>query len=257
MPLSYPMRPLVIVPTYNERANLAQLIPAVCDIDRRLHILIVDDNSPDNTAGIVRSLIEGGRGSRLFLQSRPGKQGLGSAYVLGFKWGLAQRYDFMIQMDADFSHNPADLERMLRLARESNFVIASRYLPGGGTINWGFGRKMLSKSASVYSRCILREAFTDFTGGFNGWSGTVLQGIDLNTLRSDGYSFQIELKYRAARLGFPHVEFPIFFKERRAGKSKMSLSIALEACWRVWAFRMSWNKTIQVSDRPKPVVDAN
>jgi dolichol-phosphate mannosyltransferase len=238
-----PLRPLVIVPTYNERSNVSQLIPAILKIDNRLNVLIVDDASPDGTAGEIAGMQKNDHASRLFLLSRPGKLGLGSAYVDGFKWAIAQGYDFLIQMDADWSHNPADLKKMLRLAVQSDFVVGARYISGGGTANWGWGRKLLSQFASYYSRFVLRSDFADFTGGFNGWSSAVLQGIDLDSLRSEGYSFQIELKFRADRLGYTHAEFPIVFTERRSGKSKMSLSIAMEACWRVWSFRLALKRS--------------
>jgi dolichol-phosphate mannosyltransferase len=240
--MRYPRRPLVIIPTYNERDNIAQLIPAILSVDSRLHILIVDDGSPDKTAGEVLNLRRNGGALRLFLKSRPGKLGLGSAYVQGLKWGLSEGYDFMIQMDADWSHHPRYLKKMLRLAREYDFVIGSRYVSGGGTFNWGVGRKLLSRFASIYSRSILGVHFADFTAGFNGWSGKVLRAIGLDAIRCDGYSFQIELKYRAHRLGYTHIEFPIIFDERRAGKSKMSASIALEACWRVFQLRLVGNE---------------
>jgi dolichol-phosphate mannosyltransferase len=237
-----PYRPLAIIPTYNESGNVSQLIPAILEVDPRLHVLIVDDSSPDDTAGEIIRMQKKACASRLFLQSRPAKLGLGSAYVHGFRWGIARGYDFIIQMDADFSHNPADLEKMLRLAAQYDFVVGARYIAGGGTANWDWGRKLLSRSASFYSRLILQTDFADFTGGFNGWSSDVLKGIDLDSLRSEGYSFQIELKYKADRLGYTHAEFPIIFTERRSGKSKMSSSIALEACWRVWSFRLALKK---------------
>lgn len=230
-------RPLVIIPTYNERDNLGRLIPAILGTDGRLHVLVVDDGSPDDTAGAVLELKRNCYGARLFLESRPGKLGLGSAYIQGFKWGLAQGYDFLIQMDGDWSHRPQDLARMLQLAHDADFVIGSRYVPGGGTLNWGPGRRLLSKFGNLYARQILKPALADFTGGFNGWASEVLRTIDLDAVRSDGYSFQIELKYRAYQRGFRSIEFPILFDERRAGKSKMSVFIALEACWRVWEFR--------------------
>lgn len=256
--MPYPLRPLVIIPTYNERRNITQLIPAILDANDSLHILIIDDKSPDRTAEEVRQLKNSCYTSRLFLESRPEKLGLGSAYILGFKWGLAKEYDFLIQMDADWSHNPADISRMLQLAGKTDFVVGSRYVYGGGTKNWGFSRKMLSRFAGVYARLILRSNFADFTGGFNGWSSGVLREIDLDSFRSDGYSFQLELKYRADRLGFCHIEFPILFTERRAGKSKMSLSIALEACWRVWKFRFDGRKiSRRPARKPEPAIHAN
>jgi len=255
--MGYPLRPLVVIPTYNERENISQIVPAVLDADSRLQVLIVDDSSPDHTSEAVLELLNSGYASRLYLQSRPRKLGLGSAYVLGFKWGLAKGHDFLIQMDADWSHNPADLSEMLRLAEKTDFVVGSRYVRGGGTENWGVGRKLLSKFGGAYSRMVLRSDFADFTGGFNGWSSDILRTIGLDALRSDGYGFQIELKYRADRLGYSHSEFPILFTERRAGSSKMSLAIALEACWRVWKFRSEWRKFVR---RPtadsKPVIHA-
>jgi dolichol-phosphate mannosyltransferase len=233
-----PVKPLVIIPTYNERDNIEHLIPAILSIDQRLHILIVDDQSPDDTADSVLRLREQGCLPRLFLNSRPGKLGLGNAYVHGFHWGLDNGYDFLIQMDADWSHPPKFLAPMLELAGETDFVVGSRYIPGGGIPNWGMGRRVLSQFGSFYSRLILRAPFRDFTGGFNGWSADVLRGVGLDTLRSNGYSFQIELKFRAHRLGFRNIEFPIVFDERRAGSSKMSTSIALEAFWRIWQIRL-------------------
>jgi dolichol-phosphate mannosyltransferase len=243
--MHYPLRPLVIIPTFNERDNVTQLIPAVLQQDDRLHILIVDDNSSDNTGEAVLALKEKDFPDRIFLHSRSGKLGLGSAYVYGFKWGLEQGHDFLIEMDGDWSHNPADLKKMLRAAEKYDFVVASRYIEGGGTLNWGLGRKSLSRFASVYSRVILGADFSDFTGGFNGWSSKLLQAIDVDSLRSDGYSFQVELKYLAYKLGYKHIEIPITFTERRAGRSKMSLSIAVEASWRVWKFRMDWQKSVR------------
>jgi len=232
------LKPLVIIPTYNERENIIRLIPAILEVDSRIHILIIDDASPDNTAGAVLEARQESQGTRVFLQSRPEKLGLGSAYLHGFQAGLGNQYDFLIQMDADWSHRPHQLETMLDLAQEADFVVGSRYVRGGGILNWGAGRRLLSRFGCWYSRLILRADFSDFTGGFNGWSDRVLRAISLDTLRSDGYSFQIELKYRAHLLGYRHVEFPIHFDERRAGRSKMSAAIAFEAAWRVWQFRL-------------------
>jgi dolichol-phosphate mannosyltransferase len=236
---SYPAKPLVIIPTYNERDNIEQLIPAILSLDERLQILIVDDKSPDKTAEAILQLKETRYPNRLFLKSRPGKLGLGSAYIDGFNWGLANEYDFLIEMDADWSHSPEYLAKMLELAAKADFVIGSRYVAGGGTINWGIGRQFLSRFGSFYSRLVLGAHIADFTGGFNGWSSGVLSGIGIHTLRSNGYSFQIELKYRAYRLGFKYIEFPILFNERRAGKSKMSLAITAEAFWRAWQLRLA------------------
>ncbi len=234
-----PTRPLVIIPTYNERENVARLVPAVLEADDRIHVLVVDDDSPDGTAQAVATLGRADARQRVFVERRTAKLGLGSAYVHGLEWGLANGYDFMIQMDADWSHDPRYLPRMLRLAGQADFVVGSRYVTGGRTVHWGAARKLLSRVASVYARTVLGIDIADLTGGFNGWSREVLQGISLESLRSDGYSFQIELKYRAHQSGFRHIEFPILFSERRAGRSKMSFPIALEACWRVWQLRLN------------------
>jgi dolichol-phosphate mannosyltransferase len=232
------LKPLVVIPTYNERENITRLIPAILETDGRIHVLVIDDGSPDNTAEAVLDTIQNYPGARVFLESRPAKLGLGSAYVHGFQWGLSRQYDFLIQMDADWSHRPHHLETMLSLVEQTDFVVGSRYVPGGGVLNWGAGRRLLSKLGSWYSRLILGMNLSDFTGGFNGWPARVLRAIGLETLRSDGYSFQIELKYRAHLLGYRHIEFPILFDERRAGRSKMSAAIAFEAGWRVWQFRL-------------------
>lgn len=232
------LKPLVIIPTYNERENIGRLIPEILSLDSRLHILVVDDGSPDGTSGAVLEMAANGHGGRLDLKSRVGKLGLGSAYVEGFKWGIAGGYDFLIQMDADWSHRPKYLLDMLRLAESYDFVIGSRYVPDGGTLNWGASRRLLSKFGNFYARMVLGTDLADFTGGFNGWGRHLLQRVNLDAIRSDGYSFQIELKYRAHQLGFNHIEFPILFDERRAGKSKMSAAIALEAFWRVWELRL-------------------
>jgi dolichol-phosphate mannosyltransferase len=163
--------------------------------------------------------------------------GLGTAYVAGFRWGLEQGFESIIEMDADFSHDPKYLPTMLQLLDSHDFVIGSRYVPGGGTVNWGLGRKILSRGGSLYSRLILGANIRDFTGGFNGWRRKVLESVELGSLRSDGYSFQIELKYRAFRRGFRFVEFPIVFEDRKVGKSKMNRRIVIEALGRVWSFR--------------------
>jgi dolichol-phosphate mannosyltransferase len=230
-------RPLVILPTYNERDNLTHLIPEILRTDPRLHILVVDDASPDGTALAVQQMMSEIPGNRFFLETRPGKLGLASAYVYGFKWGLARGYEFLIEMDADWSHQPKYLKDMLALAPQVGFVIGSRYIPGGGTLNWGLARRLLSRFGSRYARWVLGVGVADFTGGFNGWHADVIQRVCIDTIRSHGYSFQIELKYRATQLGFTHREFPIVFDERRAGKSKMSAAIACEAVWRIWMFR--------------------
>ena len=232
-------KPLVILPTFNEKANVLGLIPAILSMDSRLHVLVVDDNSPDGTADAVRELMARLKDRRLFLETRTGKLGLASAYLHGFSWALTAGYDFMIEMDADWSHQPKYLKQMLAQAPEFGFVIGSRYIPGGGTLHWGFARRLLSRLGSRYARWVLGVEIADFTGGFNGWHADVIQRVCIDSIRSDGYSFQIELKCRAVQSGFAHREFPIVFDERRAGKSKMSAAIACEAVWRIWTFRAS------------------
>ncbi|MBN2242912.1 MAG: polyprenol monophosphomannose synthase [Acidobacteria bacterium] len=251
------MRPLVVIPTYNERENLSRLIPAILGEDAGLHVLVVDDGSPDGTGASVLELQGKECAGRLFLKTRPGKLGLGGAYVDGFRWGIANGYDFLVEMDGDWSHHPRYLGVMLQLAKEADFVIGSRYVPGGGILNWGIGRRMLSRLGSLYSRAILGVPIADFTGGFNGWWAEALRKIRLDTLRSNGYSFQIELKYRAHKLGFRHAEFPIIFDERRAGRSKMSGSIALEALWRVWGLRFFGVRSLRSAGPPSRSAEAN
>ncbi len=212
--------------------------------DLSLEILVVDDNSPDGTAQEVLRLAEMPelRG-RLHLLSRPGKQGLGRAYIAGFKWALERGYAWAIEMDADFSHRPVDLMKLLDVllfgdeSGRYDFACGSRWVPGGGTVNWGLGRKIISRGGSLYSRLILGFPWRDWTGGFNAWTAKCLQGIGLDAIQSNGYSFQIELKYRSLKRGFRGVEVPILFEDRRVGQSKMSTKIVLEAFVRVWSIR--------------------
>jgi dolichol-phosphate mannosyltransferase len=230
------MRKLVIIPTYNERDNISELIPAVRDLNESPDILVVDDNSPDGTAKAVERF--SANDPQVHLLSRPGKSGLGKAYLAGFKWGLEQGYDVLVEMDADFSHRPEDLAMILREIEQKDFVVGSRWVPGGSTVNWGAGRKLISQGGSFYSRCILGYPIRDWTGGFNAWKAGTLRKMDLPTVKSEGYSFQIELKYRALRAGCEGKEVPITFVDRRVGQSKMSSRIVLEALYRVWLIRM-------------------
>jgi dolichol-phosphate mannosyltransferase len=232
------MRALIVVPTYNERENIQPLIEAIFKIvPSTVDVLVVDDGSPDGTGQLVAQLSQSN--SRLNVLHRPKKMGLGTAYVHGFKWGLPRDYEAFIEMDADFSHNPDYLPTMIGCLTTHDVAIGSRYVRGGGTVNWGLGRKLLSRAGSLYSRFILSASIRDFTGGFNGWRRQVIEAVDLDTLRSDGYSFQIELKYRAFLKGFQIVEFPITFEDRKVGKSKMNKRIVFEALARVWSFRRS------------------
>lgn len=230
------MKTLVIIPTYNERENVDSIVPAVLKItSSETEVLIVDDNSPDGTAEVVRQLQQ--QNSRVHLLLRQKKEGLGKAYIAGFRWGLEKGFEVLTEMDADFSHRPEDLVKVLAESRQYDFVIGSRYVPGGQTVNWGLLRKMISRGGSLYSRLILGYPIRDWTGGFNAWNRRVLEKMGLEKIQSNGYSFQIELKYRASKLGFKGTEVPIVFEDRRVGQSKMSMKIVLEAFYRVWLIR--------------------
>lgn len=230
------MRSLIVIPTYNEIDNLRSLVESILSqTPGEVDILVVDDGSPDGTGQLADTLAS--ENKRINVLHREGKMGLGTAYVAGFKWGMSRDYDAFIEMDADFSHHPKYLSRMLELLKTNDVAIGSRYVDGGGTVNWGVGRKVLSLGGSLYSRAILGANIRDFTGGFNGWKKHVLQSVEIDTLKSDGYSFQIELKYRAHLKGYRIVEFPIVFEDRKVGQSKMNKRIVLEALKRVWQFR--------------------
>lgn len=229
------MKSLVIIPTYKERENIGAIVPAVRTATPDVDILVVDDNSPDGTQDIVREMQK--KDAKLHLLGRPGKQGLGRAYLAGFAWGLERGFEALVEMDADFSHRPEDLKRLLEALPAVDFVMGSRWVEGGRTVNWGLGRKIISRGGSFYTRQILRYPVRDWTGGFNAWKAQSLKKIGLDSVRSEGYSFQIELKYRALRLGLRGVEVPIVFEDRRVGQSKMSSRIVLEAFHRVWGLR--------------------
>lgn len=229
------MKTLVIIPTYNEVENIQAILAAVFAAEPGVHILVVDDSSPDGTGQIVSRL--GASDPRLHLLVRAKKEGLGRAYIAGFQWGEAQGYEAMVEMDADFSHRPEDLSRILQALPNQDFVVGSRYVPGGTTVNWGVLRKLISRGGSLYSRLILGYPMRDWTGGFNGWKTGTLRKIGLERVRSNGYSFQIELKYRALLAGCRGQEVPIVFEDRRVGQSKMTLKIVIEAFYRVWSLR--------------------
>jgi len=229
------MKTLVVLPTYNERENIRSIIPAIFKATPDVEVLVADDNSPDGTQDVVRGLQE--QYSALHLLARPGKQGLGRAYLAGFRWGLERGFEALVQMDADFSHRPMDLPKLLAALGSHDFVVGSRWVPGGNTVNWSLSRKMISRGGSFYARQILRYPLRDWTGGFNGWKAATLLKIGLDSVRSEGYSFQIELKYRASRLGAHGIEIPIIFEERQSGQSKMSSRIVFEALHRVWGMR--------------------
>jgi len=229
---------LVIIPTYNEKENIEAIVRAVLGQKLDLHILVVDDSSPDGTGQIVQSLMAVFP-EQVHLLTRVKKEGLGRAYIAGFKWGLEKGYTHLVEMDADFSHRPIDLVKHVNEWDRYDFVIGSRYTPGGETVNWGLLRKIISRGGSLYSKIILGYPLNDWTGGFNSWRRDVLEKINLDTVTSNGYSFQIELKYKASRNGFKCKEVPIVFEDRRVGKSKMSMKIVLEAFYKVWQIRWS------------------
>ena len=229
---------LIIIPTYNESDNIEKLLDLISRTDPAAHVLIVDDNSPDRTYEIVERLMQTSYPGRLFLLKRAGKLGLGTAYIAGFKWALARDYDYIFEMDADFSHDPKYLPAFLTAIEKHDLVLGSRYVPGGGVKNWGLLRKIISRGGSLYARTILGLSLRDLTGGFKCFRRQVLESIDLDAVKSNGYSFQIEMTYRARCKGFRICETPIVFEDRTAGKSKMSRKICLEAVLMVWKLRM-------------------
>lgn len=227
---------VVIVPTYNERDNLAPLVRAVLAAEPRVDVLVVDDNSPDGTGAVADELAQAE--PRVRVLHRPKKDGLGRAYVAGFKRALADGYQYVLEMDADFSHKPADVPRLLAQAEAgADVVLGSRRVPGGGTVNWGLGRQLISAGGSLYARTILGVGVHDLTGGFKCFRRAVLEAIALDEVRSSGYAFQVELTYRALRKGFRVVEVPIVFEDRRVGQSKMSRTVFLEAVAMMWRLR--------------------
>lgn len=232
---------IVIIPTYNEKENIAKIIRAVFSLEGDYHIIVIDDGSPDGTGAIVKDLRKEFP-DRLFLIEREGKSGLGTAYITGFKWSLDKGYDFIFEMDADFSHNPADLPRLLEACTEggADLAIGSRYCNGVSVVNWPIGRIVMSFYASVYTRTMLGMKVYDTTAGFKCYRRKVLERINLDDVRMKGYGFQIEMKYTAYRLGFKIVEVPVIFVNRKEGTSKMSSGIFGEAFWGV--IRMRFRK---------------
>jgi dolichol-phosphate mannosyltransferase len=227
---------VVVVPTYNEVENIGQLIPRILERPR-FRVLVVDDASPDGTGTAVRELAADE--PRVTLLSRAGKLGLGTAYIAGFRRALADGAEFIFEMDADFSHDPRYLPELLAAAEQgADLVIGSRYVPGGGTTDWGLMRRLISRGGNIYAGLILQLPIADATGGFRCYRRRVLEGLDLDAVRSNGYAFQIELAYRARRAGFRIVEVPIIFPDRRVGKSKMSRRIVVEALVNVWKLRL-------------------
>jgi dolichol-phosphate mannosyltransferase len=231
--------PWLILPTYNEAENIEPLVRAVLpqleSTGLEYTVLIVDDNSPDGTGRIAERLAER---DRVRVLHRPHKQGLGRAYLAGFEVALAEGADLILEMDSDFSHDPADLPRLIAATGAADLVLGSRYVPGGGVEDWGIVRRAVSRGGSAYARLLLGVPVRDLTGGFKCFHRRVLETIDLGGVHANGYGFQIELTYRAVQAGFAVTEVPITFRERRVGRSKMTPKIALEAIWKVPALRL-------------------
>ena len=231
---------IVIIPTYNEKENIEKIIRAVFALPKSFHILIIDDGSPDGTASIVKGLMEAEFAGRLFLVERQGKLGLGTAYICGFKWALEHGYDFVFEMDADFSHNPEDLPRLYHACADEGFDVAvgSRYVSGVNVVNWPMGRVLMSYYASRYVQFVTGIPVRDTTAGFKCYRRRVLETVDLDAIRFKGYAFQIEMKFTAYKLGFKIKEVPVVFVNRREGTSKMSGGIFGEALFGV--MRLRW-----------------
>jgi dolichol-phosphate mannosyltransferase len=230
---------LVIIPTYKEKENVEKIIEAIMGLNQGFHILIIDDNSPDGTADIVKSLVPKYLGN-LFLEERSGKLGLGTAYIMGFKWGLKRGYQYLIEMDADFSHDPKDLQRLYDACKNdgADMSIGSRYVRGGKLENWPFSRKLISKSGALYTRLITWMPIQDPTAGFVCYSNKALTAMKLDLIRFVGYAFQIEMKFVAWKLGFKITEVPITFKDRLFGASKMSKGIIQEGIFGVLSMQL-------------------
>ena len=231
-------RKIIIIPTYNEKENIEKIIRAVFSLEGEYHIIIIEDNSPDGTGQIVKRL-QKEFPERLFMIERTGKQGLGTAYIAGFKWSIGHGYDYIFEMDADFSHNPEDVPRLYEACAKdgADVAIGSRYCNGISVINWPIGRVIMSYFASVFVRKVLDMKIYDSTAGFKCYKRKVLETIDLDNIRMKGYGFQIEMKYSAYKLGFKIKEVPIIFVDRKEGSSKMSSSIFGEAFWGVIGMR--------------------
>ena len=230
------MKTLIISPTYNEVKNIQSLVEQIFKLDPSYHLLIIDDNSPDGTAEKVKELKS--LFDNLHLEERPGKAGLGTAYLFGFDWALKNGYDAVVQMDADLSHDPNDVPRLISQLKNHDLIIGSRYVEGVSVVNWPIRRLILSYGANIYSSFITGMPINDGTGGFKAWNISILQKIELKKVRSQGYSFQIEMNFRAWRLGARIKEEPIIFVDRTIGESKMSKTIMYEAIWMVWRLRI-------------------
>lgn len=230
---------LIIIPTYNEAENVLAIIDKVLSIDESYHVLIIDDGSPDGTADLVKK-DQSARNNRLHLLERSGKLGLGTAYIMGFKWALERDYGHVLEMDADFSHNPDDIPRLIEACEKgADMSVGSRYIKGGGVVNWPNNRIFISRGASIYVQLITWMPVHDATAGFVCYTRKVLESLDLDRIRFIGYAFQIEMKFATWKSGFRIKEVPIIFKDREAGTSKMSKGIIQEAVWGV--VKMKWN----------------
>jgi len=232
------MNPLIVIPTYNETENIRRLLPVLLDLPLRPDVLVVDDNSPDGTGGAV---LDHAATGRVHLLSRQAKEGLGKAYIAGFRWAMdREEYDPIIQMDADFSHNPESVADLTAALSGHDIAIGSRYCSGVNVVNWPISRLLLSWFANQYTRVITGLPVRDATGGFKAFRRSAMARLDLDSIRSDGYSFQIEVTYKLYRAGCSVVEVPITFVDRHAGTSKMTRHIVWEAVWMVWRLRFPW-----------------
>jgi dolichol-phosphate mannosyltransferase len=232
---------VIIIPTYNEKENIEAIIRAINDLDKKFDILVIDDGSPDGTAAIVKGLMDDEFAGKLHIIERKGKLGLGTAYITGFKWAIEQKYDYIFEMDADFSHAPSDLPRLYAACHDEGYGVAvgSRYITGVNVVNWPIGRVLMSYYASAYVRTVLGIKLRDTTAGFVCWKREVLETISLDDVRFKGYAFQIEMKYTALRLGFKIKEVPVVFVNRELGTSKMSGGIFGEAFFGVMKLRFT------------------
>lgn len=230
------MKSLVVIPTYNEKDNILKIIDAVFESVPEINILVVDDNSPDGTGDLVRNLCHNDK--RVFLITRKEKSGLGTAYCRGFEWAIEQEYDYIFEMDADFSHDPKMLPKFLEEIKENDLVIGSRYIKGVNVVNWPMSRLLLSYFANIYTKIITGMKINDATGGFKCFRASVLKEIDLSSIKTNGYGFQIEMNYRVWKLGGKIKEIPIIFIDRMEGESKMNKKIVWEAVFLVWKLKL-------------------
>ncbi|MCL2183109.1 MAG: polyprenol monophosphomannose synthase [Chitinispirillia bacterium] len=238
---------LIVVPTYNERENITLLIPEIRKVLPGAHVLVVDDSSPDGTSAAVKELMESPEGAGVFVLDREAKQGLGKAYIAGFTWALERDYEYIFEMDADFSHSPEYLPKFIEAAQENDLVIGSRYICGVNVVNWPMSRLLLSYFANKFARFVTGLRIRDCTGGYKCFRRAVLESLNFDVIASSGYSFQIELNFFAWKKGFKIKEIPIIFTDRQRGVSKMSTKIIREAVLLVWKLRI---KSIR-SDKPK------